>query len=85
MLLFFIKSVSLTFNSTSFLLHFQGQQSFVGEMSVGTPPQAMSVVVDIAGITLFPSVTCTDPFCTSHQQYDSSASSTYEVSCLLRE
>ncbi|KAF0313277.1 Embryonic pepsinogen [Amphibalanus amphitrite] len=49
-------------------------------MSVGTPGQAMTVTVDITGpLSYVPSVNCSDPFCTSHKQYDSAASSTYET------
>ncbi|XP_043202581.1 cathepsin D-like [Amphibalanus amphitrite] len=57
-----------------------GQRYFLGEMSVGTPGQAMTVTVDITGpLSYVPSVNCSDPFCTSHKQYDSAASSTYEA------
>ncbi|KAF0306768.1 Cathepsin D [Amphibalanus amphitrite] len=41
---------------------------FLGEMSVGTPGQAMTVTVDITGpLSYVPSVNCSDPFCTSHK------------------
>ena len=40
----------------------------------------MTVAVDITSrLSYVPSVNCSDPFCTSHNQYDSSASSTYQV------
>ena len=58
----------------------QGQRYFVGEMSVGTPGQVMTVSVDITSrLSYVASVNCTDPYCINHKQYDSSASSTYEV------
>lgn len=56
-----------------------GQQYFVGDMVVGTPPQPMSVMVDVSDrLSYVPSVNCSDPFCLDHRSYDSSASSTYE-------
>ena len=61
------------------LLPPQGQQFFVGQIEVGTPGQPMSVIIAIDGLTLINSVRCSDPYCTSHQQYDASASSTYQV------
>ena len=59
----------------------QGQQSFVGDLSVGTPGQEMAVTLDVTSrLTYVPSVNCSDPFCQSHKSYDSSDSSTYVVS-----
>ncbi|XP_043241326.1 cathepsin E-like [Amphibalanus amphitrite] len=55
-----------------------GQQFFVGDLEVGTPGQPMSVIVAIDGLTCLNSVRCSDPYCTSHRQYDASASSTYQ-------
>ena len=55
-------------------------------MYVGTPGQRMSVALDVTSrLSYVPSVNCTDPFCTSHRQYDSSASSTYVVSLHIAE
>jgi len=51
---------------------------YYGAVSVGTPAQDFVVVFDTGSSDFWlPSTECTSKACTSHNQYDSSASSTY--------
>ena len=62
----------------------QDVQAFVGEISVGTPPQLMSVTFETtSALSYFPSVSCEDRYCRTRRQYNASASLTHQASCIL--
>jgi len=59
------------------LANYANSQYFA-DISIGTPPQNFSVIMDTGSANLWvPSKTCTSASCTLHAQYDSSASRTY--------
>uniref|UniRef100_A0A8C9FSQ6 Peptidase A1 domain-containing protein n=1 Tax=Pavo cristatus TaxID=9049 RepID=A0A8C9FSQ6_PAVCR len=54
------------------------QLSYVGTISIGTPPQQFSVIFDTGSANLWvPSVYCSSPACANHQRFDPARSSTY--------
>ncbi|KAF8339109.1 aspartic peptidase A1 [Cantharellus anzutake] len=59
------------------LTNYANSQYFA-DISIGTPPQNFSVIMDTGSSNLWiPSKSCKSVACTIHAQYDSSASSTY--------
>ncbi|XP_023692670.2 pepsin A-like [Paramormyrops kingsleyae] len=53
--------------------------SYYGEISIGTPGQAFSVIMDTGSSNLWvPSVYCSSPACTNHRKYNPGSSSTFK-------
>uniref|UniRef100_A0A8B9CVT4 Peptidase A1 domain-containing protein n=1 Tax=Anser brachyrhynchus TaxID=132585 RepID=A0A8B9CVT4_9AVES len=52
--------------------------SYVGTISIGTPPQEFTVIFDTGSANLWvPSVYCSSRACTNHRRFDPARSSTY--------
>uniref|UniRef100_A0A8C9FQ99 Peptidase A1 domain-containing protein n=1 Tax=Pavo cristatus TaxID=9049 RepID=A0A8C9FQ99_PAVCR len=64
--------------TTTELLENYMDLSYVGTISIGTPPQQFSVIFDTGSANLWvPSVYCSSPACANHQRFDPARSSTY--------
>lgn len=73
------EKTSLTINNSIFMYlnNFKNSQ-YVGNLSIGNPPQEIDVIFDTGSSNFWiTSVDCLDPGCLSHKSFDGSKSSSY--------
>ncbi|KAG5333349.1 ASPP protease, partial [Acromyrmex heyeri] len=59
-------------------LHYDGNDAYYGTITIGTPPQKFNVLIDITFPDLWiPSKICRSNFCSLHNKYDHTKSSTH--------